>query len=120
MAAAIDADFDGVDIKFWKNFLEISENARGEGLAIGFLEERGAKFLAERSVAGEDVVFLFVAGIVTDGPVGDDKVGEGISGTPVVVSAIVDGFVEDEVDDGIGERSACGAWRFFVRRANLE
>jgi hypothetical protein len=49
MAAAMDADFDGFDIEFWKNVLGINENARGESLSIGFLEERGAKFFAKRS-----------------------------------------------------------------------
>ena len=102
------------------NFLEIGENAGGEGLAICFVEKRGTEFFAERSVEGEDVVFLFVAGIVADGPVGDDEVGEGVAGAPVVVAAIVDGLVEDEVDDGIGSeaRAAHGGSLFGGQTLN--
>jgi len=34
----------------------------------------------QRCVEGEDVVFGLVAGIVANGPVGDDEVGEGFAG----------------------------------------
>ena len=43
-----------------------------------------------------------VAGSVAHGPVGDDEIGEGVAGAPGVVAAIVDGLVEDGVDDRIG------------------
>ena len=102
MAAAIDADFDGIYVEFGKNFLEVGEDACGKRSAIIYIEESEALGFAERSVEGEDIIFLFVAGIVTNGPVGDDEVGEGVARAPIVVAAIVDGLVEDEVDDGIG------------------
>ena len=91
VAAAVDADFDGVDVEFGEQFLEIFQRFRGEGFAIGFFEKRGALGFAQRRVEGEDVVFRLVAGIVADGPVGDDEVGEGFS-------------------RGTSCRSPCGRW----------
>ena len=105
VAAAIDADFDGIDVELRHQFLEIGEHTGGESFARVFVEQRGALSFAQRRVEREDVVFLFVAGLIANGPVGDDEIGEGVAGAPVVVAAIVDGLVEDDVDDGIGREA---------------
>src|SRR5690348_17548879 len=101
MAAAVNANFDRIDVELRKDFLEIGENARGKRLAALDVEERGPLLFTERSVEGENIVFLFVSGVVADGPIGDDEIRERIAGAPVVVTPIVNGLVEDDVHDGI-------------------
>src|ERR1700676_641305 len=102
VAAAVDANFDGSDIEFGQQLLEVREDAGCESLAIGFVEKSGAQLFAERRIEGQNVVFLFVAGFITDGPIRDDDVGKGVAGAPGVVAAVVDRLIEDHVDDGIG------------------
>ena len=42
MAAAVNADFDGIDIEFRQQFLEVGEHLSGERFAIVFFEQRGS------------------------------------------------------------------------------
>src|SRR5215472_7974706 len=102
MAAAIEANLDGVAVELGHKILEIGQDTRGKLLTTRFVEQGKSLRFAERGVEREDIVFLAIARRVADGPIGDDEIGEDVSGAPGVVAAIVNGLVENQVDNRIG------------------
>ena len=78
MTAAVQANLDGVDVEFRQGLLEILQHSCGQRFAVVFLKENGTLGFTKRGVEGEDVVCGVIAGIVADGPVSNDEVGEGI------------------------------------------
>ena len=101
----------GSTLNSGRSFLKSRRTLEAICLAAFIGEKLVAVFFVQRRVEREDIVFLFVAGLIADGPIGDDEIGEGVAGAPGVVAAIVDGLVEDHVDDRDRARSGWLAWR---------
>ncbi len=86
-AAAVQTNFDGIDIEFWQCPPGNLQNFSCEGLTVFHFKKRRTFRFAQRCVERKNVVLRLVTRIVTDGPVRDDEVRERFAGTPVVVAA---------------------------------
>ena len=101
MTAAIDMNFQGIDVRLAKDSLDICEHPAGK-VARAFIGEQQTSFsFPHRSVTSKDVVSTLIADTVADGPVSDNEVRKRIAWTPGVVALVKNYFVVDEVDDAI-------------------
>src|SRR3981081_2124213 len=102
MAAAVNVNFDGINIGASEKLLKIVEPADSFFPCARFAEQGTTVFFVHGRVTAEDVVFLLVARLVANSPIRHNEIGKRISRAPRVIALVEHGFIEDQVYHDIG------------------
>src|SRR5208282_2813804 len=101
MAAAVEMQFDGIDVEFGQEILEIVEDVGGNFLAAVVREELRAIDDRHGRVERENAVFLAILRLLERYPVRHHEIREADSGAPRVVCLVVNRAVKNHIDDWI-------------------
>src|SRR5580704_739390 len=105
MAPAVNVYFDRIYIGTREKLLKIGEHVNSLLPCASFAKQGTAVLFIQGGIAGKDVVFLLVTGLVANRPIRDDEIGECISRTPGVVTFVEDRLVKNQVYHDIGNVS---------------
>src|SRR4029077_5857337 len=102
MPSTVYVYFDRINIRSRHHLLEVTQHVGGDLARADFVDQVPAIFFFHRRIATENVVFLWMTGLLANHPVRDHDVSKGISWTPGIVSTIENWFVEDEIHHRVG------------------